>query len=1144
MSYYEKSEGFKFNELVDDPEVQKDLVRFFTGSRYKYGMDQIKELGPQGLADKFIDHMRYQETNEMTVAKDLYFAKSAKKEDPEGLEAFGRLMMAWDNSEGAGTGILDGAADYFMAFATSPSTLATVATAGLGGPVSKVISGGAKKSGQLALRKTLLDGLVKETTKGVVRDKVAANAIKESMKKAAVKGAVRGAAIEGAIGGGMAYGQEDVREEAVEGYEKDMGKVVAATALSSAIGGGLGAFARTQSIKKQNQAIDLLAGQTARIKKSEVLAAKEAEKALGQAKKAAKGTPKSKEFEALQKRTTTLVELLKKKEAGKVSKFKKALDEDLVESGKEVASKIFGDTGDEFVTARFTAGTMKRVAAATLEVSEKLKFNLADDVRISQKVSDALRSGKISSSELTSIRKKYGLGKGDFSLMFLSDMSEAGRTLNIASQIAKGLSKEQAQEASKRATLDIKSVLDNLDSFAREGITSPADESLADMARQLTSGNVVGALREADSFRIGMMTTQLATTMANVGSSIGRIGTDMSDQFFLNLIQGKNPFRGTLDVVKGLTWGKEEAHVARILAEMDPESPIAKMFYDVSRVETETGSSSVLARTARFFNYANNLVDTQFKEGVMYASLQRQIRDSGDSALKGTFDNFLRKGTGLEALPPEMVEKARRDALSFSYQWGYEGAEDWFGKGARTLITANKKYPFLISAGAGIPFPRYVANQIEYMHRHLPTGLAQGLWEKASGNAVKEAGGKAVVTTNEKIAQGMTGTMLLLGAVAQRLYADDQTTYRETVDPTSGDVIDMSRTFGPYMAHLFIGDIIARELKGQPPLSGVKDTAAEAGKILTGLNAYGYNNSVIAPIISSIEDGELNEDASKWLGDIIATLTMPAATFRDIQAQFNPESAPSPYTRNLQLEADTQTESSLGQTQVMQRALRFLPDYEWTQIAASFNGKTDIPLYDGFSSEPVMKVNPISSQLFGVDTKPKRNALETEMVRLNIKPYQIVGSKTFRNPNVDIAVRQLSSKSLPQAFEAWREEYRYGKKVPYNELPIDLQKQELEKFLTDFVGKIEDDVETRWQKFARDKPRSAAGFIVNNYAIKKKQYETEMGGLKKVMQWGGIDLSEEEYLDNAESIEERLRRMQNILKWGAQLEHFEKRGRE
>ena len=265
MSYFEKAEGRKFNELVSDPDMQKDLVRFFTGSRYKYSMDEIKELGPAGLADKFIDHMRWQDTNEMTVAKDLYFAKDSKDNDKEGLESFGRLMLAWDNSEGGGTGVLDGAADYFQAFASSPSTIATVVTAGFGGPISKLISAGGKKGGQLAIRKLLTDTLAKQTAKGVIKDKAAVSAVKESMKGAALRGGLQGAAIEGTIEGTSAYGREDIREEAVEGYDKDLGRVAASAALSGAIGGGLGAFARTSSIKKQNEAIDILAGQGARI---------------------------------------------------------------------------------------------------------------------------------------------------------------------------------------------------------------------------------------------------------------------------------------------------------------------------------------------------------------------------------------------------------------------------------------------------------------------------------------------------------------------------------------------------------------------------------------------------------------------------------------------------------------------------------------------------------------------------------------------------------------------------------------------------------------------------------------------------------------------------------------------------------------
>jgi hypothetical protein len=1158
MSYFEKAEGKKFNSLVNDADMQKDLINFFTGSRYKYSMDDIKEMGPEGLADKFIDHMRWQESNETTVAKDLWYVKNAKDKDQESLESFGRLITAWDNSEGAGTGVLDGASDYFQAIATSPSTVATVVTAGFGGPVSKVAAAGAKKAGQLSVRKMLsglvskevaksamksasvkgviTEGLTKQTAKGFVRDKVATEAVKEGLKAAAVKGAVRGAAIEGSIEGGTEYLREGIREDAIEGYEKNMGKVAAAAAISGALGGGLGAFARTQSIKKQNQAIDILAGQGARMKNSDVLAAKKAKEALDAAKKAAKGTPKSKEYQALQTRMTNLVDLLQKRESGTVAKFKKPLDEEMVELGKDVAAKVFDGTGSEPVTARFTSDSLRKVSAATLDLSEKLGFNLSDDVRISQKVSDALAEGKIDSSGLQALRKDYGLTKGEFSLMFLTDMSEAGRTLNIASQIKKGLSESQAKLSAEKAKKDIGTFLGNLDDFAKQGITSPADEALKDMARSLNSGDVVSMLREADSFRIGMMTTQLATTAANVGSSVGRIATDASDRLFTNIIEGRNPLSGTLDVVKGLTWGKEEAHVLRILAELDPESPMAKMFYDVSRIETETGTNSVLARTARAFNTLNNVVDTQFKEAVLYASLQRQIRDSGDEVAAKSLDSFLMKSAGLDALPQEMVEKARAQALSFSYQYGYEGAEDWFGKTAKTVINANKNLPFVVSGLGGMPFPRYVANQMEYMHRHLPTGLAQGLWEKASGQTSKSL----MVSSNEKIAKGLTGTMMLVGAVGARYYADPATTYRESIDPESGDVMDWSRAGGPYMAHLFIGDMIARQLKGEPPLAGIKDTGAEALKVLAGLNAYGYSNSVIEPLVASVEDGQLNERASKWLGDVAATLTMPAATVRDIQGQFNPSSTPSPYTRNLQMGANELGPQELGQTQLVQRALRFLPDFEWLQFASSFNGKTDVPLYNGFSSEPVQKVNPLMSQITGIDTRPKRNAIEREMVRLGIQPFMVLGSATVKNPNVDIAVRELMSKSISPAFEEWSQNKEFLGGRGYEDLPPELRKVELEKFISRFKNGIEDSVEKSFNDFARKAPRAAAGFIVNNYKIKSSSYAS----LDAVMQWGGVtDQTADEYIDDSETVEERLGKMQQILRWGDQLTSMEGQAR-
>ena len=80
--------------------------------------------------------MRWQSTNESTAVFDLNYVKRGLGYDDDnvtedGLMAFGKLMNAYDKSDG-GPGVLEGAWDYFSAFAASPSTAATVGTFGFG----------------------------------------------------------------------------------------------------------------------------------------------------------------------------------------------------------------------------------------------------------------------------------------------------------------------------------------------------------------------------------------------------------------------------------------------------------------------------------------------------------------------------------------------------------------------------------------------------------------------------------------------------------------------------------------------------------------------------------------------------------------------------------------------------------------------------------------------------------------------------------------------------------------------------------------------------------------------------------------------------------------------------------------------------
>ena len=70
-SYLEKVKDKEFISLKDDSDFQDDLIRFFTGDRYKYSREELLEKGAEGLTEDFITHMRYQAANEVT-APDIF----------------------------------------------------------------------------------------------------------------------------------------------------------------------------------------------------------------------------------------------------------------------------------------------------------------------------------------------------------------------------------------------------------------------------------------------------------------------------------------------------------------------------------------------------------------------------------------------------------------------------------------------------------------------------------------------------------------------------------------------------------------------------------------------------------------------------------------------------------------------------------------------------------------------------------------------------------------------------------------------------------------------------------------------------------------------------------------------------------------
>lgn len=1125
-SYLEEVDGKDFMELKDSPEFQKDLIQFFRSSRYGLSVDEMKELGAEGLADKFVEHMRWQSTNEVTALKDYNYVKQENLPKEE-LNSFGNLMMAYDRAEGGGTGKLDGAIDYLSAFATSPSTLATVGTAGWG-VGSKLAAKAAGKTAQLAMRQTISE---------LVRKGVATSAVKKQVAgtigKQALMGGVSSAVVEGSLGAAQSFLQGKTREKAT-GEEYTTGNLLRDGLIAATIGGALGSATRALDTRTQRSIVDSLITRDA---------VNTASKAAGNtaAKTTIASVKPAKVSAAADRAVSTALALEARFNGVKLD----PLDPKLVEKGNLLKKEVLNGKVDRFITSNLSIDTLRSITAATIEMTEGLKVK--PNERISSAVAKGLQAGKIDSSYLTNLRTKYGLSKEQTSYIFLADLSQAGKTLAEASYIKRAQTRSVAKAAAKGG---VEETTKDLDFLAANGLETLADSELRNVAASVykSKGNpLYNAMKEADSIRIAFMTSQLGTTAANTITSAGNVLIDMSDQFWKNVANvtvGKKVgdtvqrkwVGGTLSTIKGLSWNKGDAKLFKeIFFEEQPEQ-YSELFYEATRAETASGSTSRLAKVGRGVNVLNSTVDSVFKQGVLYSSVDRQLRDIADPAIGKNLGEFLSKNIPLENLPEGVMTKAIDDARRFTFQRSYRGDKSAFGQVAQGVIDMHHKLPFVVSAGAGIPFPRYIANHLEHINDYTPIGIMTGGLNKYDSVVF----GDVNKTGQDRFARQMTGASLfMLGAYTA---ASTEGTVDYDKLKTDTGLVDLSRTAGPWLMNMYLGDLYYR-WKNDLPTKGIISTMMD---ISIGQTDIGIDAPLLAEVAKSYDEGVLTVGLARSLGDIAATFTYPLTPTRDFYGQVNPELGTTPYTREV-FGGDLDKPETFGEgnfvDEMIRRATRFLPEVDFVQYAQSYNGKSAIPYYSPFSSTPLGTFDPLSKQL-GMQTSAKPNELQKEMSRMQIKEFEIYGNKTVENPAVDVYVREILGKNLPRKFFAWRDQVKHGGRFgdrTYLEI-TDTEKQGylLKQFIVDEITKAKNQVSDSFIELLEKKPKLAAGYLRNLYVIEERQ-AIKKSGDKGIYNTSVKTFTNGEfedaasYLGDSEDIEEELSRRQDIMKWSSQM---------
>jgi hypothetical protein len=1187
--YIQRAEDNYFTDLIDDETFGEDLKKFFTGGRYNYSQKEIEEKGVEGLANDFAEHMRYQSTNETTAVKDLLYvqrdyetnekipeAVGRDRRVKEGKKAFGRLMQAYDMSAGGGDGSigskLEGAGDYLKAFVSSPSTLLTVGTLGTG-IFSKIAARGASKATQMSIRAHMSKMLSEGVKEAAVKEK-----FKKTLGAGAAKGAGAAIAIEGSLGGGMSYASNEARAGTIDDYTYTKGDVIMDGLVSGAFGGVMGGAFGALDAKKVNNAIDI----TMRNLKA-------GSKAKAKAKQEAVATITNAKPSVIDSTLEDVVDVVNVVRAKKLKQKLDPLDPEMVKMGQDLKREVLSTKRNKILDSGLDTDTIKSIMAAAIEMKGKLKVGKGQ--RITSAIADQLRGDvepTITSKEANAIREKYNLSAEEFSYIFLAELSKAGKLLGEASQV--------------------KRVFSNIDVLANHGISSLADREVADIFEAVGGReqgfknknknapsipqNALRLAQDTDALRIAFMTSQVGTTIANVTTQGFNTFIDISDQFWKNVLRStvgnKMPdgtvdrrwVTGTLSNLRGLTMNREEAMVLKDMLMEDAPFKYRDLFYENTRALNHMNSQSMMARAGRLVNKANIMTDAVFKQSYLYASIDRQLREVNVPAvlvrneqgqvvetrpIGRNFSEFILNGNSVRDLPEKVLDKAIDDAKRFTFQRDYKKDVSLFGRGASAMQQLHRKYPFLISAGADIPFPRYIANHLEYINDYTPIGMVTGGLDKIdelTKRSLGSAWSDGIKTGRDRLARQMTGVGLLLGGIYAAAAKQGEIDFDKLELEGGRGELDMARVAGPWAANLLLGDLIYRHATDKPinPTTTSENIREIMGGVPDiGTGSFNLEFPLIRELVKSVERGEATEGLEKELGSIMATFTYPATIARDVYAQINFDSAGNPYTRPMLPGEADQTDifgernfisDIINSEMLKNQATRFLLDsnmFSYNQSRTPVSGKTgyDYKLYSIFNPNAVGSYNPITKQ-FGMTQEPPSTGLQREITRLNLKDYKLYTNKSVRNSSLAYQVQYNLSQKLPALFEVWRKGIPLGgKNNPYADLTYDeldalpIDPKDIESYKAKFldayikgqIKKEEEAVKAAFEDALLDPKlkKRTIGYIRNQYEL----ITAKFGKVDNVIdrnpdKFDGAETAKE-YLSRATDIEDEINRRLYIL---------------
>ena len=986
----------KLSDLATDAGFMDDAITFLSSNRRGYTQDEIKEMSAEDIVAEVNEHFRVQASNEITVSKDLYFVNDDQVPENQ-KQAFARLMYAFDNA-GKTEGLLDNGGqkffDYAEGVATAPSTLGSVAAG--------FFSAGAGAAAVQSTKAVALEGLKSQAKKYIGRSLMA--------------GAIDGS-IAAATDVGLQYSRKSAGETIGEDKEVDWGRV----GISGALGAGIGAAGYAIPAYTQNKAAMKLVGAT---EKGRQKVAAEIKQGLEAAtKKISKG-------KTVKESADKMVEINKR--------VLRAIDPALVQEGKAIKYDIFGDSLPDGVVGGLDPTVMKRVGAAALELSEKLKVDFDAGQRITEKLAVAMReSGATTNAVLDDVTKKYGIDRRQLSAIYAAEVSDAARILrNQRDLVTNSGDKITKAESLKKLT-------DDMEDLYKRGMSSLAPDEIKALERAKFDimTPTLRSLKNIETSRRLFMTSQPATTLRNNLFSVAMTGIDAVDNAVQGIFKAAKgdlkgsvaTFKGSLDTFRYLTTDSYVAEGLTTLLKAEHPEKLKRIFFDAAISEAGTESSSKIVKLGVAANALNTMSDNVVKRGVIASTINRRLRSGAYPELGKDIFDMLERGT-VKDLPQELLDEAMDEALAFTFQRTFrQGLKE-----TPEHRMVGKAVQFIHDYGltVAIPFPRYLASQAKFLSDY-------------SGMTIARRVLRGTLPSERELAQAVTGAAIfgsMYTMQKDRIHDGDWWYERSEW----GKNYDVQSALGPSALMQYMADLGARMSEGAP-IKSQKEILADVGKILGTSEFRPSNFSGIDKIQKAIETDDITP-LFDMMGDYFKSFTYPAAAVKDLYGQLDPRSSFIPDTSGA---VQSMLETSIGDVSVsaFQRLFSQIPDFNVVKMTEATNEifGTDMkpPVmtnllqyfgvqnrtlfqmtdamnqdpayeavrYDIFGDGPARLYNPIMKQATGIVQKPPKNALQREMAFLQIDPFKLYKPYLEKNSTITLMQQQILQGDLAAYME-------------------------------------------------------------------------------------------------------------------------------